>query len=221
MSQTALTRGDFSHLTARLREGAAALGVDLDDAKAQQLLDYLALFHKWNKAYNLSAIREPELMLHKHLLDSLTIAPQLLNSSAARIIDVGTGGGLPGIPLAIIAPHKRFTLLDSAGKKTRFLQQCVHNLDLNNVEVQNCRVESYQPETPYDIVLSRAFASLADMVSGCKHLLSDAGAFWAMKGVIPEDELSELGTCYKVDSCSTFHVPGDIGERCLVVITSN
>ncbi len=215
------TAGDFSHLTTGLCEGAAELGVDLDDVKAQQLLAYLALFHKWNKAYNLSAIREPEVMLHKHLLDSLTIAPQLLASSAARIIDVGTGGGLPGIPLAIMAPHKRFTLLDSAGKKTRFLLQCVHSLGLKNVEVQNCRVESYQPDAPYDIVLSRAFASLADMAEGCKHLLSSAGAFWAMKGVIPEDELSELGTYYKVDSCSTFHVPGDIGERCLVVLTSN
>ncbi len=213
--------GEFSHFQEPLQQGAAQLGVALTDAQAEQLLAYLALFHKWNKAYNLSAIRDPEEMLHKHLLDSLTIAPQLLAEAADRIIDVGTGGGLPGIPLAILAPHKAFTLLDSAGKKTRFLTQTAHSLGLENVAVENCRVESFQPEQPYDIVLSRAFASLIDMVSGCKHLLSDTGAFWAMKGVVPEDELSELGTCYKVDSCSTFHVPGDIGERCLVVISSH
>ncbi len=201
-----------------LSEGGAELGVVLDDHTRRQLLHYLQLFIKWNQAYNLSAIRDPEEMLRKHLLDSLTIVPQLQAHPAAKIIDVGTGGGLPGIPLAICCPDKHFTLLDSAGKKTRFLLQILHTLGLKNVNVENTRVEKFRPDELFNIVVSRAFASVGDMLSGCNHLLFNGGEFWAMKGVFPQDELSELGSCYKVDSCSTFQVPGDIGERCLVVI---
>ncbi|MFL0801039.1 MAG: 16S rRNA (guanine(527)-N(7))-methyltransferase RsmG [Agarilytica sp.] len=201
-----------------LSEGSAELGLILGEQERTQLLHYLQLFIKWNQAYNLSAIRDPEEMLYKHILDSLTIVPQLQAHSADKIIDVGTGGGLPGIPLAICCEDKRFTLLDSAGKKTRFLLQTLHTLGLKNVNVENRRVETFLPDERFDIVVSRAFASIDDMLSGCKHLLVDDGEFWAMKGVFPQDELSELGSCYKVDSCSSFQVPGDIGERCLVVI---
>ncbi len=206
------------HFDKILSEGSAELGIVLGKQARSQLLHYLQLFIKWNQAYNLSAIRDPEEMIHKHLLDSLTIVPQLQAHPAARIIDVGTGGGLPGIPLAICCPDKHFTLLDSAGKKTRFLLQILHTLGLKNVNVENRRVETFHPNEGFDIVVSRAFASIDDMLSGCKHLLTKSGEFWAMKGVFPRDELSELGSCYKVDSCSTFQVPGDIGERCLVVI---
>ncbi len=209
---------DRTEFTKILTKGCRELGVELEPKAQERLLDYLALFIKWNKAYNLSAIRDPREMIDKHLLDSLAIVPQLLPSPADSILDVGTGGGLPGIPLAIVFPDKRFTLLDSAGKKTRFLLQTAHALGLKNVSVENRRVETFQPEKKFDIVVSRAFASIHDMISGCKHLLSVGGEFWAMKGVFPQDELSELETCYKVDACSTFQVPGNIGERCLLVI---
>lgn len=212
---------DRQEFTQGLSRGCDEIGVHLDQEVITRLLDYLSLLIKWNRAYNLSAIRNPQEMLSKHLLDSLTIVPQLLASSADRIIDVGTGGGLPGIPLAIVCPDKHFTLLDSAGKKTRFLLQVAHALDLQNVSIQNLRVEAFQPQKSFDIVVSRAFASIHDMIDGCKHLLSPEGEFWAMKGVFPQDELSELGTCYKVDSCSTFQVPGNIGERCLLVIKTS
>ncbi len=206
---------DFSTV---LRAGAGELGLMLDDSIEQSLLDYLRLFIKWNQAYNLSAIRDPEEMLYKHILDSLAIVPQMQASTADRIIDVGTGGGLPGIPLALCCPDKHVTMLDSAGKKTRFLLQTIHTLGLKNANVENLRVEKYRPDVRFDIVVSRAFASIPDMIAGCEHLLSDAGEFWAMKGVFPKDELSQLGTCYKVGSCTTFQVPGNIGERCLVVV---
>lgn len=209
---------DRTEFTEILSKGCRELGAELEPKMLECLLDYLALFIKWNKAYNLSAIRNPREMLHKHLLDSLTIVPQLLSSSADTILDVGTGGGLPGIPLAIVFPDRHFTLLDSAGKKTRFILQTAHTLGLKNVSVENRRVESFEPQKKFDIVVSRAFASIHDMIGGCKHLLSRQGEFWAMKGVFPQDELSELETCYKVDSCSTFQVPGNIGERCLLVI---
>lgn len=206
---------DFAEV---LRSGAGELGLMLEASIEESLLDYLRLFIKWNQAYNLSAIRDPEEMLYKHLLDSLAIVPQMQASSAKRVIDVGTGGGLPGIPLALCCPDKHITMLDSAGKKTRFLLQTVHTLGLKNANVENLRVETYRPDSPFDIVVSRAFASIPDMIGGCEHLLSKEGEFWAMKGVFPQDELSPLGSCYKVDSCSTFQVPGNIGERCLVVI---
>ena len=130
-----------------LRTGCEQLGLTLDAPQQRQLLEYLALFIKWNQAYNLSAIRDPEQMLRLHLLDSLSIAPYL---TGQRFIDVGTGGGLPGIPLAICFPERHFTLLDSAGKKMRFLFQVKQSLKLANVDTQNCRVEAYQPAQLYD-----------------------------------------------------------------------
>lgn len=218
MTSVEFDRKEFIEI---LTKGCCELGVVLEPGVHMQLLDYLTLFIKWNKAYNLSAIRNPKEMLFKHLLDSLTIVPNLLSSPADTVLDVGTGGGLPGIPLAIVFPEKRFTLLDSAGKKTRFLLQTAHTLGLKNVTVENRRVETFEPEKKFDIVVSRAFASIHDMIGGCKHLLSLQGEFWAMKGIFPKDELSELETCYKVDSCSTFQVPGNIGERCLLVIKAS
>ncbi|WP_245929448.1 16S rRNA (guanine(527)-N(7))-methyltransferase RsmG [Agarilytica rhodophyticola] len=190
----------------------------LESSKISLLLDYLELLIKWNSAYNLSAIRDPEQMLYKHLLDSLSVAPFVEGSLAKHFIDVGTGAGLPGIPLAICYEDKQFTLLDSAGKKTRFLQQVVHTLGLKNVKVVNTRVESYVPEQGYDVVISRAFASLTDMIQWCKHLLTPDGQFWAMKGVFPQDELSDVEKHYMVESCSKLQVPGDVGERCLLII---
>lgn len=204
-------------LLPRLREGAAAMGVALTENQAVQMLAYIELFHKWNQAYNLSAIRDIESQVDRHLLDSLSVAPYI---DAEQLIDVGTGGGLPGIPLAILYPQKRFTLLDSNGKKARFLFQVKTQLRLDNVQIQNCRVEAFQPQQRFDAVISRAFASLKDMTDGCRHLLSDNGVFYAMKGIYPTDELSALEKNYKVSQSYPLQIPREEGERHLLVLTS-
>ncbi len=198
-----------------LRTGCEQLGLTLDAPQQRQLLEYLALFIKWNQAYNLSAIRDPEQMLRLHLLDSLSIAPHL---TGQRFIDVGTGGGLPGIPLAICFPERHFTLLDSAGKKMRFLFQVKQSLKLANVDTQNCRVEAYQPAQLYDGVISRAFASLQDMTDACQHLLAPNGRFWAMKGQQPHTELSTVAKHYTVAHSYPLAVPGVDAERCLIAL---
>ncbi len=203
-------------LKKRLVSGAEKMGVALTDSQATQLLDYIQLFHKWNKTYNLSAIRDIESQVDRHLLDSLSVVPYI---EADNMIDVGTGGGLPGIPLAIMFPQKNFTLLDSAGKKTRFLFQVKTQLKLDNVQVENRRVESFHPERLFDAVISRAFASLKDMTDGCQHLLADGGVFYAMKGIYPTDELSEVEKNYKVSDSYPLQIPREDGERHLLVLT--
>lgn len=199
----------------QLSAGLEQLQVIVTAAQLAQLIDYLALFEKWNRAYNLSAIRDPADMVRLHLLDSLAVVPHL---TGERFIDVGTGGGLPGIPLAIVFPQKQFTLLDSAGKKTRFLFQVKQQLGLTNVAIENCRVEGHQPNTLYDGVISRAFASLEDMTRSCAHLLTDNGRFWAMKGVVPEQELADIASTYSMEYCHNLEVPGVDAQRCLLVL---
>ena len=212
-----------------LRDGVAKMNIVISDKKIQLLMAYLSEFVKWNKAYNLSAIRDPLVMVEKHLLDSLVLVPFLEKEIKKtidkqqplieRIIDVGTGGGLPGIPLAIIFPEIDFTLLDSNGKKTRFLFQVKTQLALKNVTIENTRVESYQPEKCFSIVMSRAFASLQDMVVGSGHLLLEGGRFWAMKGVYPENELRDCEKHAIVDAFYPLTVPNMDGERHLLVLT--
>lgn len=199
----------------QLIAGSQQLGVDLSAGQVASLLQYLTLFEKWNRAYNLSAIRKRPDMVRLHLLDSLAVAPHL---GGERILDVGTGAGLPGIPLAIAFPEKCFTLLDSAGKKTRFLFQVVQQLGLRNVAIENCRVESHQPELLYDSVISRAFASLQDMTQNCQHLLADGGRFWAMKGAVPEHEMQNIAEYFSVEHCHLLAVPGVDAQRCLLVL---
>lgn len=195
--------------------GLQQLGLSLQDRQVDQLLEYLNLLQKWNRAYNLTAIREPEAMLKLHLLDSLSITPLV---QGQRIVDVGTGPGLPGIPLAICFPDRQLTLLDSNGKKTRFLFQVKNSLSLGNVcEIQS-RVEDYRPEQLFDAVTSRAFTSLWDMVNKCRHLLADGGRFYAMKGQYPAEELSELPKHYNVIASHPLNVPGVEGQRHLVEI---
>tara|TARA_B100000446_G_scaffold82830_1_gene78247 strand:- start:6845 stop:7492 length:648 start_codon:yes stop_codon:yes gene_type:complete len=203
-------------LDRRLRDGAKTMGVTLNDTQVMQLLNYIQLFNKWNKTYNLSAIRDIESQVDRHLLDSLSVVPYI---DADTIIDVGTGGGLPGIPLAIVFPQKKFTLLDSAGKKMRFLFQVKTELKLDNVQIENRRVETFEPEHPFDAVISRAFASLKDMTDGCRHLLAEGGVFYAMKGLYPTDELSALEKNYKVSDSYPLHIPREDGERHLLVLT--
>lgn len=201
-----------------LRQGLFDISLELSDQQVELLIAYLAEFDKWNKAYNLSAVRDPMEMVERHLLDSLVLAPLLAESNAQRIIDVGTGGGLPGIPLSIVFPDKQWVLLDSNGKKTRFLFQVKTSLKLSNVQVENTRVEAYQPNDLFDIVVSRAFASLEDMVTGTTHLLAEQGRFWAMKGIYPEKELRDCEKHAIVESAISLEVPNQDGERHLLIL---
>jgi len=206
-----------SQFKQRLENGIDALSMSFNQQTIETLLAYHQLLIKWNKAYNLTAVRDPQEMVHRHLLDSLTIAPYL---DGERFIDVGAGAGLPGIIMAIIFPERSFDLLDSNGKKTRFLFQVKTELQLDNVTIHHCRVEEHGGQF-YDGVLSRAFATLADMVQGSQQLLDGEGRFYAMKGVYPEDELEQLSQLeknYKVEACHTLSVPNDEGQRHLIVL---
>lgn len=208
-------------LRAQLVRGATEMSVALDEMQIEKLLAYVKEFEKWNKAYNLSAIRDIRLMVARHLLDSLSVVPWFKrekNFSAARVIDVGTGGGLPGIPLAIMFPEKEFTLLDSNGKKTRFLFHVKTLLGLNNVSVKNLRVEEFQPAQKFDLVISRAFASLQDMTEGCVHLLAEQGLFVAMKGLFPQDELAPIADKIELIDSIKLQVAETDGERHLLVL---
>ena len=179
---------------------------------SESLGDYLLLLKKWNLTYNLTAIRDLESMVNKHILDSLAILPWL---NGARIIDVGSGAGLPGIPLAIARPEKNFVLLDSNRKKTRFLNEVKRQLTLKNLEVVHLRVENYHPAQGFDTVVSRAFSSLAQMIQRTTHLIAKEGIWLAMKGQYPVAELLEIKQNYTV---KCYAVEGIDGERCCVLI---
>ncbi|MGL4723838.1 MAG: 16S rRNA (guanine(527)-N(7))-methyltransferase RsmG [Scandinavium sp.] len=193
----------------------AEAGISLSANQQQQLVAYVELLHKWNKAYNLTSVRDPNEMLVRHILDSIIVAPHLKGS---RFIDVGTGPGLPGIPLAIVLPEAHFTLLDSLGKRVRFLRQVQHELKLDNVEPVQSRVEEFPAEPPFDGVISRAFASLNDMVSWCHHLPGEQGRFYALKGLVPDDEIGQLPAGFVVEDIVKLQVPQLDGERHLVTI---
>ena len=170
--------------------------LDLNVEATDKLARFVMLMDKWNKAYNLTSVRNAEDMVPRHILDSIVVMPHL---EGTRFIDVGTGPGLPGLPLAIAMPHCHFTLLDSNGKRTRFMFQAALELGLDNIEIINSRVEAYQPAQPYDGVLSRAFASLSDMLRWCAHLPGPNGKFFALKAHLSEDELSEVPKSFKVN----------------------
>lgn len=197
-----------------LQRGVQQLGLNLNDDQVAQLLAYLQLLIKWNKAYNLTAVRDPLEMVNRHLIDSLSVVPYI---SGERIIDVGSGPGLPGIPLAICYPEMAVTTLDSNGKKTRFQLQVKGELGLTNLEVVNARVENCNFE-PFDQVISRAFASIEDMINWTHQLCSEQGVFLAMKGLYPEEELATLPEQYELKRCHQLQVPGTEGERHLLVI---
>ena len=202
-----------------LVKGAAKMSVNLQETQIEHLLTYIREFDKWNKAYNLSAIRDIRQMVARHLLDSLSVVPFIKkNSPLDSMIDVGTGGGLPGIPLAIMFPEKKISLLDSNGKKTRFLFHVKTLLKLNNVSVENRRVEEFKPEQKFNAVISRAFASLQDMTEGCAHLLQDGGLFLAMKGLFPSDELIPIAEKIALIETLKLDVAETHGERHLLVL---
>ena len=200
-------------LEQQLAQDISQMGLDISAEQQSKLMDYLNLLAKWNKAFNLTAVRDPEEMVSRHLLDSLSILPYV---KGPRCIDVGSGGGLPGIPLAIIRPDLDITLLDSNGKKSRFQFQAVTTLQLNNVQVENKRVEAFQPEQGYDQIISRAFSSMEDMVNWTLHFADENTQWLAMKGVYPHDELAALPDNILCQTVHTLHVPGTEGERHLV-----
>nr|WP_205246550.1 MULTISPECIES: 16S rRNA (guanine(527)-N(7))-methyltransferase RsmG [unclassified Enterobacter] len=193
-------------------------GITLPENQQQQLVGYVSLLDKWNKAYNLTSVRNPDEMLVRHILDSIVVEPHLQGS---RFIDVGTGPGLPGIPLAIVRPDSHFTLLDSLGKRVRFLRQVQHELKLENITPVQSRVEDFPAEPPFDGVISRAFASLSDMVNWCHHLPAAHGKFYALKGVRPDEEITQLPAGFTVENIVKLNVPSLEGERHLVLIKAN
>ena len=200
----------------QLPEGLAEMQLSLSETRQQELLAFLSLLNKWNKAYNLTAVRDEREMVSRQLLDSLSILPWV---TTEHLLDVGAGGGLPGIPLAIVLPEKRFTLLDSNGKKTRFLNQCVLELGLKNVEVIHGRAEDCKLEKPFSQISSRAFTALDTLVGWCGDLLANEGSFLAMKGQYPDDEVAALPAGWQVSSSHSLEVPGAGGERHLLVVT--
>lgn len=203
-------------MKAKLDSLLAQANIQVSEQQKDQLIELVNLLNKWNKAYNLTSVRDPQEMLVKHILDSLVVSPYLQGD---RFIDVGTGPGLPGLPLAIINPDKQFVLLDSLGKRVSFIRNAVLKLRLTNVTPVLSRVEEYQPEEKFDGVLSRAFASLKDMTEWCHHLLSSDGLFYALKGIYHQEEVQNLNDIFTVEKVVSLNVPTLVGERHLVLLT--
>ncbi|OFZ69113.1 MAG: 16S rRNA (guanine(527)-N(7))-methyltransferase [Betaproteobacteria bacterium RBG_16_56_24] len=198
-----------------LRRGIATLGITLSAEAQSKLLDYLALLSKWNKVYNLTAIRDPQQMVSIHLLDSLAVMPYLWPT---RWLDAGCGAGLPGVVLAVVQPDWQFALLDSNSKKTSFVQQAVIELGLRNVSVHCARAEEWQPAERFDGIISRAFANLGDFLRSTRHLIAPLGRWAAMKGE-PEQELAGVPDECRVESVIRIQVPGLHAARSLVIAT--
>lgn len=199
----------------QLEQGALALGLALTDEARRKLLAYVAMLHKWNRTFSLTAVSDPAKAVSHHLLDSLAILPDIF---ADTVLDVGSGGGQPGIPLAIARPDCPVTLLDSNSKKAAFLRQAVIELDLHNVAVHCGRVEQFSPPANFSVIVSRAFAELADFVHLSEKLLLPEGRWLAMKGVRPDDEIARLPGFASVQSVRRLTVPGVEGERHLIVM---
>ena len=210
---TSFPRNELMHA---LADGARTLHLDLNDAQLDKLMDYLALLSKWNAVYNLTALRDPKQMVTHHLLDSLTVVPAF--AGAKNILDVGAGGGLPGIVLAIARPDMRVSMVDTVHKKTAFLTQVKAELGLANVTVYTSRVEQLKVPQKFDVITSRAFAELNDFVTWSGHLLEEGGHFIALKGVMPNEEIARLPAGWKVGKVESLTVPGLDAERHLVFI---
>jgi 16S rRNA (guanine527-N7)-methyltransferase len=211
-----MNQPDRASLSKVLADGARALQLNLGDAQIAQLMDYVALLSKWNAVYNLTAVRDPAQMVTQHLLDSLAAVPAF--EHAKNVLDVGAGGGLPGIVLAIVRPGMHVSMIDTVHKKTAFLTQAKSELGLKNVTVHTARVEQLQVPEKFDVITSRAFAELADFVNWSGHLLSDGGRFIAMKGVLPQEEIARLPAGWRVTEVRPLNVPGLNAERHLIFI---
>lgn len=203
-------------LETRLAEGLSAMGLSLSAEAQDKLIAYLRLIEKWNRVHNLTAVREPEQMVVLHLLDSLTLLPHV--AEKASLLDVGTGAGLPGIPLAIARPELQVTLLDSNHKKTTFLTQAKAELGLANVRIVSERVESWQPADKFDAVVSRAFSELSDFVTQARHLVAPGGVMLAMKGVYPFEEIAKVPATHRVENVLELNVPTLDAKRHLVFL---
>lgn len=203
-------------LEQRLAEGLSAMNLVLPAAAQTKLIEYLKLLEKWNRVHNLTAVREPAQMVVLHLLDSLSVLPHLEGKTS--ILDVGTGAGLPGIPLAIARPDLEVTLLDSNHKKTTFLAQAKAELGLANIRVETARVEAYRPQRLFDVVVSRAFSELSDFVTQARHLVQPGGELLAMKGVYPFDEIARVPDTHRVANVQELHVPLLDAKRHLVTL---
>lgn len=199
----------------RLFEAASEIGFALSDMQASALVDYVALLNKWNKTYNLTAIREPREMLERHIIDSLSMVPFI---DADQVLDVGTGPGLPGIPLAIMYPDKQFSLLDSNIKKTRFLTQAAISLKLPNVEVLHQRIEDLASERKFPLIVSRAFTAANNFAELCGPCLNETGKLLAMKGSEVTNEAAQLSPKYTTKEIVKLVVPGCEAERHLIII---
>ena len=207
---------DRTALSAVLGEGIAAMHLDVSPAQQDKLMDYLALMFKWNAVYNLTSLRDPMQMVTHHLLDSLAAVPAF--AKAHNVLDVGSGGGLPGIVLAIVRPDMKVSMIDTVHKKTAFLTQVKAELSLTNVTVYTARVEQLQVSDKFDVITSRAFADLSDFVNWSHHLLADGGRYIALKGVAPKDEQERLPAEWKVTGLEPLQVPRLGAERHLVYI---
>ncbi len=210
---------DRQALALVLADGIKELALDLNQQQHEQLLDYLALLFKWNAVYNLTSVRDPMQMVTHHVLDSLAAVPAF--ASAVSVLDVGAGGGLPGIVLAIARPGMKVALIDTVHKKTAFLTQVKAELGLTNVTVHTARVEQLQVPHKFDVITSRAFADLSDFVNWSGHLLGEGGQFIALKGTAPPDEQERLPSDWKVTKLQPLQVPGLQAERHLVFIEKN
>ena len=202
----------------QLAQGLAAMGLEVPAAAQEKLLAYAALLEKWNKTYSLTALRGADKAVSHHLLDSLAVLPHV---PAGTLLDVGSGGGMPGIPLAIVLPELAVTLIDSNSKKTAFLRQAAIELRLSNVNVHCGRVEQYHPSLPFSAITSRAFAELTDFVVLSRHLLAADGVWLAMKGVRPEAEIAALPAGVRVRAVHPLQVPGVEGERHVVILDND
>ena len=200
-----------------LAQGAQVLGLGLSPQEAKQLLAYLALLQRWNATYNLTAVRDPQAMMVQHLLDCLAVLPPLLRQlpTGGRVLDVGSGGGLPGVVLAVMAPQLDVTCVDTVGKKAAFVRQVAGALRLPNLRAVHARVEQLTA-APFALITSRAFASLADFVALTRAHLVEGGSWMAMKGQIPDDEIAALPAGVAVFHVERLHVPGLDAQRCLV-----
>lgn len=205
-----------SQLNQKLHEGFKIMGLTASPEQEFALLSYMNLLAEWNRVYNLTAITNPEEMLIKHIFDSVIILPFIIGQN---ILDVGTGAGLPGIPLAIMLPHHHFVLLDSNKKKTRFLTHVQHQLSLNNVTIVDNRLQAFTYEPGFDTIVSRAFSSLKEFLINSRHLLKKEGQFLAMKGNNPVSELHEIPEDYKVSGVHRLLVPGLSAERHIVCVS--
>ncbi|NML32136.1 16S rRNA (guanine(527)-N(7))-methyltransferase RsmG [Paraburkholderia antibiotica] len=220
---TAEQRGiDQQALAPLLADGIRELGLELSDVQQHKLLDYVALLAKWNSVYNLTAIRDPRQMLIQHILDSLSIVPHLAPLGPSSVLDVGSGGGMPGIVLAIVLPEWTVTTNDIVHKKTAFQAQVKAQLGLTNLSVVTGRVETLKPgaEVPakFDVIVSRAFAELSDFVTLARHLVAEQGAIWAMKGVRPDGEIERLPAGAHVEQIIRLNVPSLDAERHLIKV---